>query len=227
MRITRRSCGPADVPTIFKQIAGFSVRPDRRAPRPAAESLVPAVLRAARSVERGFESGMRGRFVSQIAILFAVLTLAVGGCSSKTTPDAAGDEGSSRVSEFDQGAGSSPVTEERVRGDVKLDSIYFDFDRWDIRSDAKPILQANARTIKSSELKRVVIEGNCDERGSEEYNLALGERRAAAARDYLTDLGVSRSRLRIVSFGESNPAVLGHDESAWRWNRRNEFVGSN
>ncbi len=132
------------------------------------------------------------------------------------------------MSEFDQGESEvARVEDEGMRSRVKLDSIYFDFDRWQIRSDAKPTLQANARAIKSGDIKRLVIEGNCDERGSEEYNLALGERRASAARDYLADLGVSRSRLRIVSFGESNPAVLGHDESAWRWNRRNEFVGSN
>ena len=169
---------------------------------------------------------MRRRFILQFAIPFAVAALAVMGCQS-TTPEQPGTgEESSRVSEFEQGE-TGRVMEEEVRvSKVKLDSIYFDFDRWDIRSDAKPILQKNARAIRSSELELVVIEGNCDERGSEEYNLALGERRAAAARDYLVDLGVSRRSLRIVSFGESNPAVLGHDESAWRWNRRNDFVAS-
>ncbi len=169
---------------------------------------------------------MRRRFILQFAIPFAVAALAVTGCQSTTPAQPGTGEESSRVSEFEQGE-TGRVMEEEVRvSKVKLDSIYFDFDRWDIRSDAKPILQKNARAIRSNELELVVIEGNSDERGSEEYNLALGERRASAARDYLADLGVSRSRLRIVSFGESNPAVLGHDESAWRWNRRNDFVVS-
>ena len=72
----------------------------------------------------------------------------------------------------------------------------------------------------------ITIEGHCDERGSEEYNLALGERRASGVKRYLVDLGVPASRLRTVSFGEAKPAVVGHDESAWRYNRRAEFKSS-
>jgi peptidoglycan-associated lipoprotein len=72
----------------------------------------------------------------------------------------------------------------------------------------------------------VTIEGHCDERGSEEYNLALGDRRASGVKQYLVDLGVPASRLRTVSFGEAKPAVVGHDESAWRYNRRSEFKSS-
>ena len=72
----------------------------------------------------------------------------------------------------------------------------------------------------------MTIEGHTDERGSAEYNLALGERRANAAKRYLVDLGVSSSQLSTVSFGEDRPAVQGHDESAWRYNRRAEFVGN-
>ena len=71
----------------------------------------------------------------------------------------------------------------------------------------------------------MTIEGHCDERGSEEYNLALGERRANAVKRYMVDLGVPSSQLRTVSFGEAKPAVVGHDESAWRYNRRTEFKG--
>jgi peptidoglycan-associated lipoprotein len=70
----------------------------------------------------------------------------------------------------------------------------------------------------------VTLEGHCDDRGSEEYNLALGERRASAVKRYLVDLGVSASRLRTVSFGEAKPSAAGHDESAWKWNRRVEFA---
>ena len=70
----------------------------------------------------------------------------------------------------------------------------------------------------------ITIEGHCDERGSEEYNLALGERRANGVKRYLVDLGVPSSRLRTVSFGEVKPSVMGHDESAWRHNRRSDFT---
>jgi peptidoglycan-associated lipoprotein len=107
---------------------------------------------------------------------------------------------------------------------AELETIYFDFDRSVIRDDQKPTLRTNAAAINANTAWRtVVIEGHCDERGSEEYNLALGERRANAAKQYLIDSGVSAARLDTVSFGESRPAVQGHDESAWRWNRRTEF----
>jgi peptidoglycan-associated lipoprotein len=107
---------------------------------------------------------------------------------------------------------------------AELETIYFDFDRSNIRDDQKPTLRANAGAVNANPAWRtVVIEGHCDERGSEEYNLALGERRANAAKQYLVDSGVAAERIDTVSFGESRPAVQGHDESAWRWNRRAEF----
>ena len=77
--------------------------------------------------------------------------------------------------------------------------------------------------LLNRQLGTLTLQGNCDERGSEEYNLALGERRAASVKKYLVDLGVPSSRLKTVSFGESKPAVPGHDESAWKWNRRVDF----
>ncbi len=108
-----------------------------------------------------------------------------------------------------------------------LKTVYFDFDRFTIRSDAMPVLRTNAQAIRDNGgWGRITIEGHCDERGSEEYNLALGERRARAVKRYLMDLGVPSSRLDIVSFGEAKPAVMGHDESAWRYNRRSEFAKS-
>jgi peptidoglycan-associated lipoprotein len=106
-----------------------------------------------------------------------------------------------------------------------LQTVYFDFDRSDIRPDARDALRANADRIKSSS-DTVTIQGNTDERGSAEYNLALGERRANAAKRYLVDLGVASSQLKTVSFGEDRPAVQGHDESAWRYNRRADFVSN-
>jgi peptidoglycan-associated lipoprotein len=103
-------------------------------------------------------------------------------------------------------------------------TVYFDYDKSEIRSDARSALKSNAEVIGSGDGATVTIEGHCDERGSTEYNLALGERRANAVKRYLVDLGVPSSRLRTVSFGEDRPAVQGHDESAWRYNRRADFV---
>ena len=105
-----------------------------------------------------------------------------------------------------------------------LRTIYFDFDQFALSASARETLRRNAEILKSHPEIRVEIQGNCDERGSEEYNLALGERRANAVKRYLVDLGVPSSRLRTVSFGEARPAVQGHDESAWRYNRRADFV---
>ena len=101
--------------------------------------------------------------------------------------------------------------------------IQFEFDMANITPDARAVLDNNASCLKENAQMQISIEGHCDERGSAEYNLALGERRASAVKQYLVDLGVPSSRLRTVSFGEAKPAVQGHNESAWRYNRRSEF----
>ena len=105
---------------------------------------------------------------------------------------------------------------------LELGTIYFDFDRSEIRADARTVLRANAETLRSAG-KNITIEGHCDERGDEEYNLALGERRANAVKKYLVNLGVDSGQLRTISYGEAKPAVVGHTEEAWQWNRRAEF----
>lgn len=107
-------------------------------------------------------------------------------------------------------------------GDLRM--IYFDFDDATLRPDAKEGLQHNAQMLRDSPDLMVEIQGHCDERGTEEYNLALGQRRAESAKRYLIDLGIRPSRLHTKSFGESSPAVMGHSESAWAKNRRDEFV---
>ena len=107
---------------------------------------------------------------------------------------------------------------------AELESVYFDYDRASIRNDQKPVLRSDATAIEQNgSWRTVVVEGHCDERGSEEYNLALGERRANAVKQYLVDSGVSAGRIDTVSFGEAKPAVQGHDESAWKYNRRADF----
>jgi peptidoglycan-associated lipoprotein len=137
--------------------------------------------------------------------------LALSGC--RTTPEPAPDKGGfTETAPADEGPGT---------GTVELAAVYFDFDSAVLRDDARASLKKNAEAIRAGS-STVTLEGHCDERGTEEYNLALGERRAEAVRLYLVDLGIPSSRFRVVSFGEAKPAVMGHDESAWKWNRRVE-----
>jgi peptidoglycan-associated lipoprotein len=105
-----------------------------------------------------------------------------------------------------------------------LDKIYFNFDSAALSESARSVLTKNASALMNAPTAKIRIEGNCDERGSAEYNLALGERRAAAAQQYLVTLGVKPERLSIISYGEEKPAVQGNDEAAWVKNRRDEFV---
>ena len=103
------------------------------------------------------------------------------------------------------------------------EKIYFDYDKADLKPEAQATLEKKARFLEANSSYSVSIEGNCDERGTNEYNLALGERRADAAKKYLTSLGISAGRITTVSYGEEKPVASGHDESAWSQNRRDEF----
>lgn len=111
------------------------------------------------------------------------------------------------------------------RDTFKSDTVYFDFDSSTIKPAEESKLQAIADHFKGdTRMEALIIEGNCDERGTEKYNLSLGERRALAAREYLVNLGMSADRIKTVTYGASRPADPGHDESAWKQNRRDEFV---
>lgn len=101
--------------------------------------------------------------------------------------------------------------------------VYFDYDSAQIRSGERPKIEAVADYLKRNPAVGVIVEGHCDERGSNEYNLALGERRAMAVRQYLITLGIDGARIQTKSYGEERPVALGHDESAWSQNRRAEF----
>lgn len=107
----------------------------------------------------------------------------------------------------------------------EFNNIYFDFDKSFIRDDAKPELEKVAEYMKSNRDARILIEGHCDERGTDEYNFALGDRRAQSAKNYLINLGIDGSRIKTISYGEERPADPGHDEEAWAKNRRDVFVG--
>jgi peptidoglycan-associated lipoprotein len=105
----------------------------------------------------------------------------------------------------------------------ELQTIYFDYDSSALKPQAKAKLETAADWLKRNPNVNVQIEGHCDERGTNEYNLALGERRALAARRYLVSLGINTDRIFTISYGEERAAVEGHDESAWKFNRRDEF----
>ena len=163
--------------------------------------------------------------VRSLSRLVGVLALSAAasawsGCSS--TPEDADSSGSSTGSEFEESQVTGSQNQQtKISG---FQTVYFDYDRAEIRSDARPALRENADRLNAGTGGTVTVEGHCDERGSTEYNLALGERRANAVKRYLVDLGVPSARLRTVSFGEDRAAVQGHDESAWRYNRRADFV---
>lgn len=103
-------------------------------------------------------------------------------------------------------------------------TVYFDFDKSNIKPEARKIIEAHAEYLAGHPNVRIVLEGHCDERGTREYNLGLGERRAKSVEQVLNLLGVSGSQLEMVSYGEERPAAMGHDESSWALNRRVEFV---
>ena len=144
-------------------------------------------------------------------ILALVMALAAGfGCAKKTS-----DEGSlSDDMSPEMRAAIQQITDGRV---------LFAFDKFDIKPEYKEMLKAKADLMKQFPSVRVRIEGNCDERGTQEYNLALGERRARAAYEYMIRLGVPAEQLDIISYGKERPAVEGTGEAVWAKNRRDEF----
>jgi peptidoglycan-associated lipoprotein len=118
----------------------------------------------------------------------------------------------------------SDLSAEKLNAQGIVKRIHFDFDKYDLRPDAVRTLGDNAGRIREHSQFRVRIEGHCDERGTVEYNLALGEKRARAARDYLVSLGVPSRRFTIISYGKERPLDPGHNEDAWALNRRAEFI---
>ena len=110
------------------------------------------------------------------------------------------------------------------RSSEQLLPIYFDFDQASIRRDQIPSLEQNADYLKNNPSTKIVIEGNCDERGTNEYNLALSERRALNAKTYLIELGLEDYRIRTVSYGEERPLFFDQDEFSWSQNRRDDFI---
>ena len=183
--------------------------------------------------------------------LIGSLALFTGGCSKKAVipPDSSGASatgsgaGSSGYDEntlasegtLDDpgktGGGSSMADSasdeyKRLHGRCSdnLFPIYFDFDQYGVRADMTEVLVKNAEHMQSVPGGAIVIEGNTDDRGTNEYNLALGERRAMAAKQYLVDLGVDASRIQTISYGEERPLFPGQDEESYSQNRRDDFI---
>jgi len=178
-------------------------------------------------------------------LVVAAVSLLVWGCApstatkSEATPSAAssnpkgatqrqgeGQRGGARESTVPRGSldalreGKSTATP----SSGPLQDILFDFDRYDLRADARDTLRANAGWLKNNPSARIEIEGHCDERGTNEYNLALGAKRAQSAKDYLATLGISTERLSTISYGEEIPVCKEQNENCWRRNRRARFV---
>jgi peptidoglycan-associated lipoprotein len=155
--------------------------------------------------------------------LMALIALVLGGCGGKKPPP--------------EPPPPPPVVEPPTPEPVEpppplppppdpadVDAIYFEFDRYDLKDDARTQLLTNAKELERRSDVSVTIEGHCDERGTVEYNLALGEKRAKAAQDYLINYGIDASRISTVSYGEERPKDPGSNEDAWSKNRRDEFV---
>lgn len=119
---------------------------------------------------------------------------------------------------------SDAYKREHGRSSPEMRPIYFEFDQSSIRSDQIPSMEHNGSYLKSNPTRSVLVEGNTDDRGTNEYNLALGERRAVAARNYLVEFGIEESRIRTVSYGEERPLFTGQSEDEFAHNRRDDFI---
>ena len=163
-----------------------------------------------------------------VLFLVGLLVVAVGACSKKQTTKVETEpavtetvtETAPPVEEVQQEAvQETPVTKIPV-----LNDVYYDFDKSTLSAEAKQTLGENARQLNDAGSTAITIEGHCDERGTNAYNLALGEKRANAAKDYLVSLGVDAGRITTISYGEEKPFDAGHDDAAWSKNRRAHFV---
>ena len=150
---------------------------------------------------------------SGLLMVMAMVLLAGVGCAKRGGDQVPG------------GLSTDGMTQEEIAAAQTISSgvVYFAFDRYDLSSEAKNILTQKANVIKQQPRLRVLIEGHADERGTEEYNLALGERRARAAYEFLINLGINASQMDMISMGKLHPAKEGSGEAVWAMNRRDEF----
>jgi peptidoglycan-associated lipoprotein len=164
-----------------------------------------------------------------LPVFIGAAMIILAGCSSKSavsTDETAGSgygHGGAAAAGGSTGGNTETRPATTVAGPV-IGDIFFDFDSSALSDEAQEQLKQNAAWMQKNPAPAVSVEGHCDERGTDEYNIALGERRAEAAQKYLVNLGVSGNRLSTVSYGEEHPFDPGHNEEAWSKNRRDHFV---
>jgi len=145
--------------------------------------------------------------------------------TAPATPSATANDLDSRAAASAAASGSGEGSGERaLAAGGGLQPVYFDYDRSSIRSDARATMKANADWLKAHPAEKIRIEGNCDERGTKEYNVALGQRRAVSAKKYLTDLGIASHRISLLSYGKERPVCTDGSEACWQKNRRGDFI---
>ncbi len=161
-------------------------------------------------------------------VLFVLSCLLFSSCSQRMVQEeeegTVGTKGQEGVTEEGLDDARRRLEELRKKEGIQLSNVYFSFDDFSLSEEAKRTLVENAAWLMNRTQKKVAIGGHCDERGTGEYNLALGERRANSAKRYLINLGVKASQISTISYGEEKPADSGHTEEAWAKNRRAEFV---
>ncbi len=159
-----------------------------------------------------------------LSLFAAVLLLAACETPSDQTGTASGQGAAGKSSSVEQGAGTGTTMAKRPLSTILTvdvgDRVFFSFDKYTLKAKARQTLERQATFLKSNPGVKVVLQGHADERGTREYNLALGDRRANAAKDYLIALGVDPNRITIISYGKERPAVAGSNEAAWSQNRR-------
>jgi len=161
----------------------------------------------------------------------SALAPAPGAAPSPAAPSGPGSSGPSAMAPAAPAPGGAattppgaPPSPSEFSENTNLKDVFFDFDRYDIRADDAKILDGNATWLKSNANNLVLIEGHCDERGTNEYNLALGERRAKATMNYLVSQGIQANRITIISYGKERPVCSEKSESCWQKNRRAHFL---
>lgn len=162
---------------------------------------------------------MRGQVLLLLGFL-VLLSLVISGCPKKTLPPPP-------IVPPKEEPAPAPVIEpkvEPVKPKPTLKSVYFDFDKYDLTAEAKAILSDNAKILMDNPDIRVRLEGNCDERGTNAYNMSLGDKRANAVKNFLIQYGISPKRLETVSYGEERPVCREHNEDCWWRNRRVDLI---
>ncbi len=166
-----------------------------------------------------------------LSLFAAVLLLAACETPSEQTGTASGAGAAGKSASVDRGSAATATTTPAPKRSLSTiltvdvgDRVFFDFDKYSLKAKARQTLERQATFLKNNAGVKVVLQGHADERGTREYNLALGDRRANAAKDYLVALGINPNRLNIISYGKERPAVAGSNEAAWSQNRRSVTV---